>query len=223
MALPDQPSGDGFDVQMHTNHLSHFQLVRDFMFELEKAAEIKGEARVVHATSNARKIPFQDDPAGTLKEEFFGQNGGNLGGDDGKWTRYGQSKMANCVFHYALHDKLQAKGSRVRTLLTHPGLAATNLQVSTAGADESGGAGGMLQKMMEGAQSGEDGTMPMLSGVCLPDAASGDFFGPKDAGCIGPGTKGEAIKLTPEEQLTAPEAKASLWEWSNKAVGEFPL
>jgi len=222
MAMPDRATVDGFDEQMHTNHLSHFQLVRDLMPELEKAAGLRAEARIVHATSIARRGPISNGGTG-LKEEYFGPNGGNLGGEDGKWSRYGQSKMANGVFHYALHDKLQAKGSPVRSILTHPGFSATNLAVSMAANDESGSATKMIAGSIKGAQSQEDGTMPMLSAVCLSDAQAGDFYGPKDTGAFGPGSSGEAIKLDLEPHLTDSEAGAKLWQWSESAVGAFTL
>lgn len=222
MALPDKATEDSFDVQMQTNHLAHFVLVRDLMPELEKAAAAKGEARVVHATSNARNIPVSNGGAG-LKEEYFGKNGGNLGGDGGAWQRYGQSKMANAAFHYALHDKLQAKGSKVLSILTHPGLAATNLQATTSAHDESGAKGQNLTNMMKDSQSADDGTMPMLLGVCSPAAKSGDFYAPKDNGVIGPGTKGEAVKIEPEEHHTTPDVKDSIWKWSEAAVGSFAI
>jgi hypothetical protein len=42
------------------------------------------------------------------------RNGGNLGGDDHglfmdgpRWLRYRQTKLANMLFTYALHDRLQ--------------------------------------------------------------------------------------------------------------------
>ena len=43
MALADQATADGFDVQMQTNHLSHFLLTREVFPLLEKAAEKSGE------------------------------------------------------------------------------------------------------------------------------------------------------------------------------------
>lgn len=222
MAMPDRATVDGFDEQMQTNHLSHFLLVRDLMPELEKAAGLRAEARVVHATSIARHGPVRSGGAG-LKEEYFGPNGGNLGGEDGKFTRYGQSKMANGVFHYALHDKLQAKSSPVHSILSHPGFSATSLVTSMAANDASGGVTKMMDGAMKGAQSQEDGTMPMLAAVCLPDAQAGDFYGPKDVGAYGPGTSGEAIKLDLEPHLTNQETGALLWQWSEKAVGAFAL
>ena len=81
---------------------------------LEKAAELRGEARVVHHTSGARKL------GGVLKPQYLGKNGGNLGGNSSsmffggaRWIRYSQSKLANTVFTLALRDKLVAKNSKV--------------------------------------------------------------------------------------------------------------
>lgn len=75
MALEDKATVDGYDLQIQTNHLSHFLLVKDIFPLLEKAAEVDGEARVVTHTSIARH-------GGALKAKYFGKNGGNLGGKD---------------------------------------------------------------------------------------------------------------------------------------------
>ena len=57
MALPDQATEDGFDVQMQTNHLSHFLLTCELLPLLEKAAHDSGEARIVNHSSIARMNP----------------------------------------------------------------------------------------------------------------------------------------------------------------------
>ena len=54
MALAENATVDGYDVQMQTNHLSHFLLLKEIFPLLEKAAATHGEARVVHHTSLAR-------------------------------------------------------------------------------------------------------------------------------------------------------------------------
>lgn len=139
MALPDQATADGYDVQMQTNHLSHFLLCKELYPLLEKAAAARGEARIVHHSSGARKM------GGSLQAQYLGANGGKLGGDSAsmffggaRWTRYGQSKLANAVFTLALRDKLAAKGSKVKALCAAPGLAASGLQQTT---DQAGGMG----------------------------------------------------------------------------------
>ena len=132
MATPNEAAKDGYETQMTTNHLSHFLLVNETMPLLEAAAARTGEARVVQHTSSARKST--SDP---IKREYLEKNGGDpILGDDsstmptgGRWIRYHQSKLANIVFAQALHDRLKAAGSKVKSLVAHPGLAATNLQV----------------------------------------------------------------------------------------------
>ena len=54
MALADKGTIDGFDVQMQTNHLSHFLLTKQLMPYLQKSAAKNGEARVINHSSVAR-------------------------------------------------------------------------------------------------------------------------------------------------------------------------
>lgn len=76
MAMPDKATKDGYDVQMQTNHLSHFLLTKELYPLLENAAKENGEARVVNHSSGARSYPRTP-----LGAKYFGKNGGNLGGD----------------------------------------------------------------------------------------------------------------------------------------------
>mmetsp|Transcript_733 Transcript_733/g.1330 ORF Transcript_733/g.1330 Transcript_733/m.1330 type:complete len:101 (-) Transcript_733:518-820(-) len=76
-------------------------------------------------------------PGTPLNGTHLAKNGGNLGGDDSsflstitltnpRWERDHQTKLAKCVFTYALHDKLSAKGSRVKAVAEHSGIASTS-------------------------------------------------------------------------------------------------
>merc|ERR1719193_367839 len=123
MACADVATVDGCDVQMQTNHLSHFLLTQQLWPLLTKAAEERGEARVVNHSSIARK-------GKPLGQRYLGPNGGNLGGDSAgalfngpRWERYHQTKLANLAFTFALRDRcLAATGasSKVKALCAHP-------------------------------------------------------------------------------------------------------
>jgi NAD(P)-dependent dehydrogenase (short-subunit alcohol dehydrogenase family) len=213
MALEDQATKDGYDVQMQTNHLSHFLLTKEIFPLLEKAADLRGEARIVQHSSGARKYPTS-----ALDASYFGKNGGNLGGNGNsmifggaRWQRYHQTKLANAVFMVALAEKLEAKGSKVKSLCAAPGLAATNLQVSTA-AD-----GGMDSTwIMRFSQSAEDGTMPLLTCVAGAGSQNGHFYEP--AGITGPATRKDL-----EAICTNAQSRKLLWEESEKACGTWDL
>ncbi|MCA9555173.1 MAG: SDR family NAD(P)-dependent oxidoreductase [Myxococcales bacterium] len=210
MALPDEATKDGYDVQMQTNCLSHFLLTKELFGALAKSAD----GRVVNHTSMARLGP-------PLAPEYFGKNGGNLGGDGTeqenasfsgpRWMRYHQTKLANCAFTYGLKQRLDAKGvTNVKVLLAHPGLAATSLQTTTA---QTGGMD-MGSGLMNNAQSAEDGALGIIRGCADPAARSGDFYGPKQ--WVGfPG------KLEPEPALLDPENVRVNWEGCEAAVGPF--
>merc|ERR1712217_47424 len=221
MAVQDKATEDGCCVQMQTNHLSHFLLTAEMWPLLTKAAEKRGEARVVNHSSGARKFPAE-----RIEEKYLDRNGGKLGGDAGgmmpfsgpRWKRYQQTKLANVVFTYALKDRVAAAGgihAKVKSLVAHPGLAATNLQVTSS---QDGGMGGTFSHYLMGnaSQSMEDGAMGILRGCCDSTSNTGDFYGPK-------GMPGLAV-LEPEEQLADPASREMLWKKSVEVTGaSFPF
>ncbi|MCB1180366.1 MAG: SDR family NAD(P)-dependent oxidoreductase, partial [Leptospiraceae bacterium] len=217
MALKDEATADGFDVQMQTNHLSHFLLTKELYPLLEKKANEVGEARIVNHSSIARMSPKKK-----LISKYMEKRGGNLGGNGssmffggGRWLRYNQTKLANAAFTAALHDKLQKKGSKVKALVAHPGLAATDLQVTSV---KDGGMGGFFTNLLMGmGQSQEDGSMGIISCICLPEAKSGEFWGPGKGSMA---LKGEAKPFTLENYYNNPETIDLLWNKSNEAIGE---
>lgn len=219
MATPDAATEDGYDVQMQTNHLSHFLLTGELMPSLEQAAQSSGQARVVNHSSIARMAPSK-----TLMARFLERRGGDLGGNGSglqnafmrgpRWLRYNQSKLANCAFTAALHERLQARGSKVKALVAHPGLANTNLQVTSI---KEGGMGKTMTGLfMRMSQSPEDGAMGILSAMCLEDAQSGQFYGPGAGMMAG---KGKAIAFDLEPFYDNPETHHLIWEMSSEAVG----
>ena len=214
MALRDQPTQDGYDVQMQTNVLSHFLITKE-LYPLLKNSK---EARIVNHSSMARLGP-------PLANEYFEKNGGQLGGDGTeeenfsykgpRWARYHQTKLANAAFTYGLKDKLEAANiSNIKPLLAHPGLAKTQLAVTSAAV------GGMDDKsaFMQMAQSAEDGATGIIRAAMDPMAKSGDFYGPG-----GLGFTGFPKSLTPEEILYDKTNLQINWEGCEKAVGAFEI
>ena len=112
MAIHDEATKDGYDVQMQVNHLSHFLLAKELMPLLEKAAAKRHRARIITHSSSARFSPA--NMSGKLAAKYFGKNGGDLGGDGGwgRWMRYHQTKLANAVFAAELDRRLRAHQGR---------------------------------------------------------------------------------------------------------------
>ncbi len=211
MALRDAATADGYDVQMQTNVLSHFLITKELFPLLRKSKE----ARIVNHSSMARL-------GGPLISDYFEPKGGNLGGDGTeeenlrfrgpRWERYHQTKLANAVFTYGLQQKLEeANITHVIPLLAHPGLAATNLQLTTASD------GGMEKNadLMQRAQSPEDGAAGIIRCTMDPTAQAGHFYGPTA------GWSGYPDLLTPEDFLSDDANINIFWDGCEKAVGAF--
>jgi len=219
MAMPDERTGDGYDVQMQVNHFSHFLLTHLLMPTLEKAAGKRGEARVVTHSSAARflglgKLPF----GGTMDKCEAGTLGGN-GGTMGlmnfaapQMDRYCHSKLANAVFAQALGEKLLAKGSKVKAVCCEPGLSDTQLLSNGfyTKADKKMSeklSAGMMKALifMKLVQSGPDGAMPLMQACFGADVASGDMYCPSKSTLLPkpPGIKRVYNKGLPQKTIAA--------------------
>jgi NAD(P)-dependent dehydrogenase (short-subunit alcohol dehydrogenase family) len=216
MGMPDEATIDGFDTQMQANHLSHFLLVSEAWPLLETAASKRGEARVVNHSSGARKRP-----AKPLAPGYLAKNGGALGGDGfpglAKWQRYQQSKLANLLFTYALHEHIAterpALADRVKVLCAHPGPTDSGLQAKTT---KAGGTGLLdrfiLWSTLMRAHAVEDGALGIARACCEPGVQSGQFYGPTSS------NGGPAVLLPAERDASAEEF---LWSASLEAVGKL--
>jgi len=158
MMTPPERTEDGFDLQLGTNHLGHFALAGLLMARLGRAEA----ARVVTLTSLEHKS-------------------GHLDFDDLQWEHgygrrkaYRRSKLANAAFGVELDRRLRAAGSPIKSVLAHPGYAATGIQSSAPRA--------MKALMVLGdrilAQPAEQGAVPVLYAATAPGVEGGEFFGP---------------------------------------------
>ncbi|MFC7229235.1 oxidoreductase [Salinirubellus salinus] len=196
MALPRRETADGFEMQFGTNHLGHFALTGHLLPAIEGA----DEPRVATMSSGIHErghIDFDD-----LQRER----------DYDKWAAYGQSKLANLLFAYELDRRADA----VLSVGAHPGYAATNLQ--TAGPEM---AGSTVRKVaMEAAnavfaQDADDGALPMLYALTMPDVRGGEYYGP--GGFMG--MRGGPERQRSSERSYDRETARRLWAVSEDLTG----
>jgi NAD(P)-dependent dehydrogenase (short-subunit alcohol dehydrogenase family) len=239
MGFADVATKDGYDIQMQTNHLSHFLLTKELFPLLQKS----DDGRIVSHSSIMRS-------GSLLKPEYFGKNGGNLGGNGnsvffngGRWERYvmyfffslvilgfclcvdssivlasysyHQTKLANSCFSAALAAKLEASGiSNVKAVCAAPGVALTDLQVN---AKSNGAQSPWIIKAIS--QSAEDGTMPLLTAMFGTDTKNGDFYEPKSF----KGVYGKVTKVKFDKNSASIDQQQMLWEKSEEACGKFTI
>jgi NAD(P)-dependent dehydrogenase (short-subunit alcohol dehydrogenase family) len=123
MATPLRRDARGFESQLATNHLGHFQLTARLWPALLRA----GGARVVSLSSRAhvRSAVDFDDPHFERRPYD-------------KWAAYGQSKTANALFAVALDARGQPRG--IRAFSVHPGAVGGTDLMRSMGEDERGAA-----------------------------------------------------------------------------------
>jgi NAD(P)-dependent dehydrogenase (short-subunit alcohol dehydrogenase family) len=241
MGVPDTRTADGYDVQMQTNHLSHFLLTNLLTPSLEMAVETRGEARVVQHSSGARSKDRAVDGVGNLERQYLEPSApGALGGDSlaACFNRYHQTKLSNPVFMLALHERLKAAGSGIKSVCAEPGVAATALVANLqTGHEEAGNdLGGAMSAMTYTPQSAADGAAPLIEAAFGQDVESGDFFMPGDlinntvvgmpvkcmtGGKPTPSSEFIASKFENEQLTMHPPNREVLWEASEAAVGAW--
>jgi len=199
MATPAGQTKDGFETQVGTNHLGHFVLTEELMPALEAA----DAARVVTVTSGAR-----------LQGHALTEARTQVSDDYDPWRAYGDSKLANYQFAIELARRLEAAGSSVASLVAHPGLSHTNLQVATAA---SGGTGvsGRFWKVTARfvGMSALGGALPVLRAATDPDAANSEFYGPRWS------MRGAPVRLGSDEKRSSKDETSRMWDISESRTG----
>ena len=190
------PSKQGHELQFATNHLGHFALT-GLLLDLIRNGR---DPRVVTVSSTMHKAGTPELAQFTAPKQYSPSGA------------YSQSKLANAYFGLELQRRLAAAGSPVRSLLAHPGYAATNLQVS-------GPAGLMKFGMKIGnvllAQSADQGALPQLYAATDPNVVGGEFFGPD--GWME--NRGYPKIVHPSPKAQNPELAAQLWTASEELTG----
>ncbi len=201
MATPERETADGFELQLGINHLGHWALTALLMPRLLAAPA----ARVVSVTSTAHHMGRPLDPRNP-----------HLHGTYKPWLAYGQSKLANYHFALGLQREFERAGVAAQSLMAHPGLSHTDLQVAT---EREGGVGasGPLWRWLA-AHTGmtpADGALPQIRAATDPAARGGELYGPRFI------NTGPPVRL-PVLRPGADGAIAILWQVSERETG-IPL
>ena len=140
MAVPLSRDARGFESQLATNHLGHFQLTA----RLWPALIAARRARVVTLSSRGHARSAVD-----LEDAHF------IRRPYDKWIAYGQSKTANALFALALDVRGAASG--VRAFSVHPGAIIETGLSSSLSPDEMRAAVEAARKMPAGFKSVGEG------------------------------------------------------------------
>lgn len=196
MQTPKQQTVDGFERQLGTNHLGHVLWTALMIRRVDP-----WEGRVVTVSSIAHKFGQIDFDNLMMASGYDATRA------------YSRSKLANLLYAQELHRRLQAAGSKIRSIACHPGYANTALQ--------SKGPTGAYKVMYTFsnaliAQPARLGAWPTLLAATDERAVSGGYYGPTgffDAR----GAVGDAqIERRARDEAVAKR----LWEVSEELVGE---
>jgi NAD(P)-dependent dehydrogenase (short-subunit alcohol dehydrogenase family) len=198
MGLPERQTADGFEMQLGVDHLGHWAFAAHLLPNLLAAPA----ARVVTVTSTAHHMGRGLDAANP-----------HLHGRYGPWKAYGQAKLANFHFGLGLHQRFTAAGVRAQSVLAHPGLSRTELQVVSA--REEGGFWARQFKWMAATtgMSPAQGALSQLRAATDPRAKGGDFYGPLFVN-FGPPVRKPVLR-----RLGLDKAVDVLWAVSERETG----
>jgi NAD(P)-dependent dehydrogenase (short-subunit alcohol dehydrogenase family) len=198
-----QVTRDGFEVQLAVNHLGHFALTGRLLPLLQA-----GGARVTTQVSVAA-------------------NQNAVRWDDINWEQgydpmkaYSSSKIAVGLFAMELHRRSETEGWGVRSNLSHPGVAATNLLAAQPqmGRPKDTSAVKVIRALSRRGillGTAESAALPAVYAATSPDATGGHLYGPGGFQHL----RGAPAEQALYSRLRRPEDGRRLWELSERLVG----
>jgi NAD(P)-dependent dehydrogenase (short-subunit alcohol dehydrogenase family) len=198
MGIPERRTADGFEMQFGVDHLGHFALTAQLLPSLLAAPG----ARVVTVTSTAHHLGRAVDPENP-----------HLRGNYGPWKSYFQAKLANFHFGLGLQQRLEAAGAGVQSLIAHPGLSHTDLQVVSAREEGGFWARFFAWGAAHGGMSPARGALPQLRAAADPSAKGGEFYAPRYM------NSGPPVRRPVLRRIGLNKAIDRLWEISERETG----
>ena len=128
-----------------------------------------------------------------------------------KALAYARSKIMNLLFTFELARRVEDKGYDMKVLVSHPGIAPTNLGRHLSGGNTRKGIN-FFQKFFS--HPAKQGALSLVAASLDPDAQSGDFYGPSKLG----GAKGLPHKAKTNKRAKNKELQKKLWDYSEKAM-----
>jgi NAD(P)-dependent dehydrogenase (short-subunit alcohol dehydrogenase family) len=198
MAMPEGRTEDGFEMQLGVNHFGHWTFTAGLLPSLLAA----DSARVVTVTSTAHHTGRAVDPDNINMEDKYSA-----------WGAYGRAKLANFDFGIGLQREFARRGLKAQSLIAHPGLSHTNLQVHTV--DQGGGGASAPFWAWMAAHTGmsaADGALSQVKAATDPNAKGGEFYGPRW------GNNGAPVRKPILRRGTDSRIE-TLWEVSERETG----
>jgi NAD(P)-dependent dehydrogenase (short-subunit alcohol dehydrogenase family) len=186
MALPEQHTPDGWELQFAVNHLGHFALA----LGLHHALAADGRARIVSVSSSAHQAsPVVFDDIHFRRRPY------------NPILAYAQSKTANVLFAVEADRRWAADGITVNALM--PGAIPTNLQRHL---------GGMQRTPVEQRKTPAEGaaTSVLLATSPLLEGVGGRYFADCNEAEVLPEGERDLVRVAPH--ALDPAAARRLWE-----------
>jgi NAD(P)-dependent dehydrogenase (short-subunit alcohol dehydrogenase family) len=200
MAMPERRTEDGFEMQLGVNHLGHWVLTARLMPVLLAA----DRARVVTVTSTAHHGGRRIDP-----------DNPNMEGSYDPWRAYARSKLANYHFALGLQGEFERRDLAAASLVAHPGLSRTNLQVHAVAEGGAAGSAEFWQRLA--ARTGmdpADGALPQLRAATDPTARGGQMYAPRFV------QSGPPVRRPILRRIGLRRSIETLWSVSEELTGE---
>ncbi|MFE9097268.1 SDR family NAD(P)-dependent oxidoreductase [Streptomyces sp. NPDC007264] len=191
MAVPLSRTADGFELQLATNYFGPFVLTNLLLPHITD--------RVVSVSSQLHRMGrthLRDVADLTGRHRRYNAT-----------AAYNDSKLNLMLFSTELQRRLAASGSPARSLIAHPGIAATNLASRSA-------AGKVTRVLGFLFNDAEHGALPSLY-AATQDLPGNSYVGPSGPG----GLKGHPEVRRPAAAALDPSAAARLWALTARLTG----
>jgi NAD(P)-dependent dehydrogenase (short-subunit alcohol dehydrogenase family) len=189
-------SVDGNELVLATNVLGHFALLAQLL------GRVAPRGRVVAVGSLSTQLStFRVD-------DLQLERGYDL------WRAYAQSKIASQSIGFELDRRLRAAGSKISSVVAHPGYSISGRTPFVPGVNEPS-RGARFADELQGlwAQGKHRGAEPILHALTAPGVEGGQFWGPRYR------TKGEPALAEATRGSRDPAVAAKVWAFAEQTTG----